>query len=52
VRPGAYSALVRVEPGWGVAPSPGLSEALEAVVGPGRVRYRTRNPRRPQPSAS
>jgi DNA polymerase-3 subunit alpha len=52
VRPGAFSAVVRAEPGWGVAPSPGLSEALEAVVGPGRVRYRTRSPRRPQASAS
>ena len=52
VRPGAFSAVVRAEPGWGVAPSPGLSEALEAVVGPGRVRYRTRTPRRPHPSAS
>jgi len=52
VRPGAFRALVRTEPSWGVAPSPGLSEALEAIVGPGRVRYRARSARRAQPSAS
>jgi DNA polymerase-3 subunit alpha len=52
VRPGAFRAVVRTEPGWSVAPSPGLSEALEAVVGPGRVRYRARARRAPQPSVS
>jgi DNA polymerase-3 subunit alpha len=52
VKPGAFRALVRTEPAWSVAPSAGLSEALEAIVGPGRIRYRARTARRPQPSAS
>jgi DNA polymerase-3 subunit alpha len=52
VRRGAFRALVRTEPQWGVAPSPALAEDLEAIVGPGRIRYRARGPRRPEPSAS
>jgi len=42
VRPGGYRLLARAEPGLGVAPSLALTRALEAVVGPGRVRYRAR----------
>ncbi|HJQ99846.1 MAG TPA: OB-fold nucleic acid binding domain-containing protein, partial [Candidatus Polarisedimenticolaceae bacterium] len=52
VRPGAFRALVRAEPGWSVAPSPGLAEAVEAILGPGRMRYRARSRQRPQPSVS
>jgi DNA polymerase III subunit alpha len=45
VRPGSFRLLARAEPSLRVAPSRSLEEALEAVVGPGAVRYRTRGGR-------
>jgi hypothetical protein len=45
VRTGNWRLLARAEPGLRVAPSEALTKALEAVVGPGRVRYRIRPPR-------
>jgi len=44
VRPGGYRLVARAEPGLEVSPSQALTTALEAVVGPGRVRYRGRRP--------
>ena len=38
-RPGAYRLLVRAEPTMRVTPSRAFTRDLEAVVGPGRVRY-------------
>ena len=45
-RAGDYRMVARAEPALRVAPSRALTEAIEAVVGPGRVRYRAR-PARP-----
>ncbi len=42
-RPGAYLMVARAEPSLRVAPSRALSEALEALAGPGSVRYRARS---------
>ena len=41
-RAGDYRMLARAEAGLRVAPSRSLTRDIEAVVGPGRVRYRAR----------
>ncbi len=45
VRAGAFRLVARAEPSMRVAPSRALAEALEAVVGQGRVRFRTKSAR-------
>ncbi len=45
VRPGSFRLVARAEPSLRVAPSRSLEEALEAVAGPGAVRYRARSGR-------
>ena len=45
VRPGSFRLVARAEPSLRVAPSRSLREALEAVAGPGAVRYRARTGR-------
>lgn len=42
VRPGGFRLVARAEPALKVSPGQALTDALEAVVGPGRVRYRAR----------
>jgi DNA polymerase-3 subunit alpha len=42
-RPGAYRLVALAESSYRVSPSPRLSQDLESVVGPNRVRYRTRS---------
>jgi len=44
-RPGAYRMLLRAEPTMRVTPSRAFTRDLEAVVGPGRVRYVARQDR-------
>jgi DNA polymerase-3 subunit alpha len=41
-RPGAYQLTLRAEPALGVSACKELRQALEEVVGPNRVRYRTK----------
>jgi DNA polymerase-3 subunit alpha len=41
-RPGAYQLTLRAEPNLGVSACKELRQALEKVVGPNRVRYRTK----------
>lgn len=45
VRPGVFSLVARAEPSLRVAPSRALADALEALAGPGSVRYRVRTTR-------
>jgi DNA polymerase-3 subunit alpha len=46
LRPGSYRLVARADPSLRIAPSRALQEALEAIAGPGALRYRARPARR------
>ncbi len=46
LKPGSFHLVARADPSLRVAPSRALQEALEAIAGPGALRYRARPARR------